>query len=214
MAHANSITVLNPSFETLPAGGLPIGGCGVGCSYSESNIPDWTGLNNGTTLSGQIQPGVSSGNTSVFFSVPDGLTVGYVSNGMLSQVLSASLVAGLTYTLQVDVGLQEGLISGNVGIELLAGTTVIASADGNPTAGNWVNVTAAYTSPVADPLAGEALSIVLFNSGAYGVTVGDFDNVRLGNNLGSSIPEPASSGLAGLALVLIAFVSRKRKITA
>ena len=35
------IPVINPSFETLPAGGLPMG-CGAGCSFSANDaIPGW-----------------------------------------------------------------------------------------------------------------------------------------------------------------------------
>ena len=39
-ASAGSITVVNPSFEILPSGGLP-NGCGTGCSYSTGAIPGW-----------------------------------------------------------------------------------------------------------------------------------------------------------------------------
>ena len=42
-ASAAVIPVTNASFETLGPGGLPSGGCGVGCSYSGDGIvPGWT----------------------------------------------------------------------------------------------------------------------------------------------------------------------------
>ena len=213
-AHAGPIPVLNPSFETLPAGGLPFSCTNpTGCSFSQDLIPNWTETATGSSVFGQIRPGVSSGNTSAFNTVPDGLTVAYVTgSGDLSQLLTTNLVAGLTYTLQVDIGmLKSGVIaSTQVGIELLAGSTVIASANGNPTAGNWTAVTATYNSPVADALAGQALSIVLVQVGASGVSQGDFDKVGLSNNLGTTAPEPASFALVGLALVLVVFGSRRR----
>lgn len=216
-AHANAITVLNASFEALPPGGLPFP-CTtnpVGCSFSSDLIPNWTEIATGGSAFGQIRPGVASGNTSVFNSVPDGLTVGYVTgSGNLSQLLSASLVAGLSYTLQVGIGMpKSGVVaSTQVGIELLAGSTIIAFANASPTAGNWATVTAAYASPLADALAGQALSIVLVQAGAANFSQGDFDNVRLNNSLGTNAPEPASFGLVGLALGLVVFGSRRRAL--
>lgn len=80
-ALATPITVNNSSFEIPPAGGLPIG-CGVGCSYNEGPIPDWT--NSG--FSGEFQPGTQDGNFAYFDTIPDGITIAY-SNGPTSRRL-------------------------------------------------------------------------------------------------------------------------------
>jgi len=94
-----SIFVANPSFETMPGGGLPYG-CGTGCSYSVGTIPDW--VTSGSE--GQFQPGSSSGNFAYFNYVPDGVTVAYSNGGTISQTVGSTVVAGDTYTLTVDLG--------------------------------------------------------------------------------------------------------------
>ena len=58
---AAPLFVSNYSFETLPAAGLTLGGCGTGCSYSQDAIPGWTMVGAG----GQFQPG-NPGNTNYF----------------------------------------------------------------------------------------------------------------------------------------------------
>src|SRR5208283_1798005 len=60
--------------------------------------------------------------------------------------------------------------------QLFAGSTLIASATGSqPPLGGWTTWTGTYQSTATDPLAGQALKIVL------GATTpqGDFDNVQL-----------------------------------
>jgi len=88
-ASAGPITVNNPSFETLPPGGLPIG-CGTGCSFSEAAIPGWT--NGG--FSGQFIPGTQVGNFFAFNTIPDGITVAYSNGGTISQTVGATVQAG------------------------------------------------------------------------------------------------------------------------
>ena len=103
-ASAAIIPVVNASFETLPAGGLPFGGCGTGCSFSVNDpVPGW----NGAGSFGQFQPGPASGNFAYFNFVPNGLTVAYSNGGSLSQTVAAVAVPGVTYTLSVDVGFRK-----------------------------------------------------------------------------------------------------------
>src|SRR5437016_6281920 len=85
-ALANPILVNNPSFETLPPGGLPIG-CGPGCSYSIAAIPGW---NNGGN-SGQFQPGVQAGYFAYFNTLSDGPTSAYTNQLSISQTVGATV---------------------------------------------------------------------------------------------------------------------------
>jgi hypothetical protein len=84
-AFAGTITVDNPSFETLPAGGLPAG-CGTGCAFSVAPIPGWTN----TGSSGQFQPGTQDGNFAYFNSLSDGITNAYSNGGTISQTVGAT----------------------------------------------------------------------------------------------------------------------------
>src|SRR5262245_12042566 len=74
-AFAGSIVVVNPSFEILPAGGLP-NSCGAGCTYSTSaqGIPGWTV----GTADGLAQVG---GSGALFNFIPDGGTIAYAEDG-------------------------------------------------------------------------------------------------------------------------------------
>jgi uncharacterized protein (TIGR03437 family) len=178
-----AITITNPGFETIPSnpgwiscvGNGGPGSGGAGCQDTLNGIvPGWTASN--TTSIGLFQPGPN------YFTVPmpaaEGQTLAQVSSGTLSQVLSATLQVSTVYTLQVDVGRRlDNLYPSPPPTALLfAGNTQIASATGaQPALGGWTTWTGTYTSSASDPLAGQALKIVL------GVTTpqGDFDNVRL-----------------------------------
>ena len=178
-----SITITNPGFETIPsnpqwincAGNGGPGTGGAGCQDTLNGIvPGWTASN--TTSIGLFQPGPN------LFTLPlptaEGQTIAQVGSGTLSQVLSATLQVSTLYTLQVDVGRRlDNLYPSPPPTALLfAGNTHIASATGaEPALGGWTTWTGTYQSSASDPLAGQALKIVL---GATGVQ-GDFDNVRL-----------------------------------
>jgi hypothetical protein len=194
-ADAGVISVANPSFETLPAGGLPFGGCGTGCSYSSDNIPGWTSMPT-TAFSGQFQPGPASGNTSIFNSVPDGLTVAYTNGGTISQVIGSALV-GVTYTLNVDVGFRKDIQSTAQVLLVVDGHFVNATGTPDQLSGNWVDYTASYTVTPADT--GFPIEIILRASGDGGQ--GDWDNVRLTDNIASPVPEPAT-----WAMMLVGFL--------
>jgi hypothetical protein len=183
-ALATSISVSNPSFEVLPAGGLTQTGCGAGCDYSIGvPIPGWVSApTNGDW--GQFQPGPSP--SAYFNYLTDGTTVAYANNGVLSQTVGATAVAGMTYTLLVDAGFRKDSADPGV-VELQVGSTIITGiGTPDPNSGNWATYTATYTATVAD--AGDSITIVLSSLKAQG----DWDNVRLAADLAESrcLPRP------------------------
>jgi hypothetical protein len=201
-ASAAVIPVVNGSFETLPAGGLPNGGCGAGCSYSINDpVPGWSG----TASFGQFRPGPASGNLAFFNSVPDGLTVAYSNGGSLAQTVAAAAVTGVTYTLSVDIGYRND-IPDNGTVELVVGSNHIANPILSPPqlSGNWVTDTIVYTAIGAD--AGAPISLVLSSPGAQG----DWDNVRLSDNA-TAIPEPMGLALLGTALAALSVLRRRAR---
>jgi len=191
---ADTIPVLNASFETLPTGGLNFS-CGAGCAYSFGPITGWASTGN----SGQFQPGIPTN----FNTVSDGPTSAYSNGGMLSQVVSATVQAGVTYTLNVDLGWRnDAPFTGSAA--LLIGTTEYL-AGGTAVEGQFTTFTATYTGTVAD--AGSPITIQLLSSGIEG----NFDNVRLTDTAAiSNAPEPTAFSLFGLGLVGAGWLFRRR----
>ena len=199
-ASAGNIAVANASFETLPGSGLPYG-CGAGCSYSYSgdaptNIPGWTGAG----LYGQWQ----LGSYPALNYVPDGPTVAFTNGGSISQTVGATAIAGLTYTLDVDVGFRKDVPDNSL-IELVVGSNVVdATGVSNQASGNWYDWTASYTALAGD--AGDAISIVLACTGPQC----DWDDVRLTSSA-SAVPEPGTFAVFGLALLALGGLGLRRK---
>jgi hypothetical protein len=198
-AFASPVFVNNPSFETLPAGGLPIS-CGPGCNYDDvGNVPGWTG-----TGFGQFQPG-APGDTQFFDSLPDGLTVAYSNGATLAQTVGTAQLG--TYTLQVDVGLRNDREVANLGsIQLIIGGTVVQGVGAPPAPGGWSTFTATYTTTAADLGNSVVIQLTAVND------QGDFDNVCL-DLAAASVPEPASLALLVLGLGFLALMrSRARSL--
>ncbi len=195
-AKADSITVLNPSFETLPSSGLP-NGCGAGCSYSVDQIPGWSedGGN-----SGQFQPGSSSGNFSYFNYIPDGVTVAYTNGGNIYQTVGATTVAGTTYTLTVDIGQRNDGYCCTAYAALYDDGTGYTATGAIPPVGGWSVYTASFTALTS----GDAITINLGDAGPQG----DFDNVTL--TATSATPEPGNIVLLGTGLLGVAGALRRR----
>jgi hypothetical protein len=198
-AMAGPINVANFSFETLPAGGLPTA-CGAGCSFSVDAIPGWSNAGD----SGQFQPG-NPANTTFFNTLPAGPTIAYsnVAAPPISQVVSPTVVTGVTYTLMVDLGARKDNVPFAAAADLLINGNHIAAIGTAPAAGDWSTFTATYVGLAAD--SGKSITIELLSSGVQG----DFDNVRLSDS--TVVPEPAGITLLGLGLVgLSVFARRKR----
>ncbi len=146
--------------------------------------------------------------------------VARVINATESQVVSTKAVAGVTYTLNVDLGF-DITHTDNASIILeVDGHQVLANAapsDGLTRAqmqlsGNWYDFVASYTATAAD--AGAPIEILL-SSMTNGIGWGWFGDVRLTDSLTGpvldppSAPEPATwammligfGGIAGVAAV-------------
>ena len=189
---ASTIAVTNFSFETLPAGGLPLG-CGAGCAYSVGGvIPGWT--TNSTGQIGQIQP-------NGLMALDDGATTAWsdVAGSVISQTVGGTVVLGETYTLLVDIGFRIQPLLGFTGTAdlLINGIHYVATGTA-PARGAWATYTATYTGLAAD--VGRTITIDLNSSGGEA----NFDNVRLDGNL-AGVPEPASFLLIAPALVALGF---------
>ncbi len=201
-ASAAVIPVANASFETLPAGGLPFGGCGTGCSFSVNDpVPGW----NGSGSFGQFQPGSASGNFAYFNFVPNGLTVAYSNGGSLSQTVAAVAVPGVTYTLSVDVGFRKDVPDSGT-VALIVGSNTITNPITSPPqgSGDWVTDTITYTATALD--AGAPISIFLSTP----TTQGNWDNVSLSDD-STVVPEPLGLALLGTGLAALGILRRRAR---
>lgn len=187
-----SIPVNNPSFETLPAGGVP--NCGVdGCFSSGAAIPGWT--NSGA--SGAWQPAAGE-----FVSMPDGPTVGYTNNNPITQTVGALVTAGYTYTMTVEVGNRADFAIFDAQPGLIIGGTFIPATGAAPAAGQWSLWTATFTGTAAT--AGDSITIALRNTGSPAGQA-DFDGVTMS----VVTPEPASYLLIGGGLLSLGAFRRR-----
>lgn len=202
---ADSINVVNASFETLPAGGLNItSGCGsnAGCAYDDNlAIAGWTATGSGDFAFGQLQLGPQVQDYAYVNYIPDGITLAYVNNGSIFQTVNDTAIAGVTYTLDVDLDFRkDGLTETGSAFLDVGGNQV--EATGTPASpGNRATYTATYTATSGD--AGDAITIVLAASGLQA----DFDNVQLSDDL-SIAPEPSTFELLILAATAMFFGHR------
>jgi PEP-CTERM motif len=203
VAWAVPITVVNHSFEILPAGGLP-NGCGIGCSYSVDFIPGWTNtpfLGLGLS-SGQFRPGTDVGNTTYFNSLSDGPTSAYTTIPGIAQTVGATVQQGLLYTLLVDVGWRND--AAPFGVPRLKIDNVFYDGVGTPVRGGWATFTATYMGLAAD--VGKPITIFL-DSATF---QGNFDNVRLSDSSSAVVPEPSTLALFGVGFLGLCTLRRRK----
>jgi hypothetical protein len=165
-------------------------------------IPDWT--KTGSGFSGQFVPGTQVGNFTHFSSLSNGDTSAFASSNInLEQTVAPTVQNGVTYTLQVDIGWRNDAALNAAAFLLVNGNQY----NGVFTAvkGGWVTETILYTGTSAD--AGKPIMIDLRATGFQG----NFDNVRLHDSLGATLPEPSFTGLLAACFAgLAAFARRKR----
>jgi hypothetical protein len=204
------ITVNNFSFETPD---LVDGG-------ANAVVPSWTPIGAPGTFDPQDPQfaGTTLDNANTSGTLPDGGQIAIITtyfNGALSGGFTQSVgtvAANTIYTLTVGIGTRADLQSGAWTIALLAGTTVLASdsANSGPAGGTFVDHTAlAGPLTLSDPSVGQSLIIRVTGANAPGnaATAQDaFDDVRL---TAEAVPEPASVGLFGVAIVAAAAHRRR-----
>jgi hypothetical protein len=190
---AEIVPIVNQSFEILPAGGLSLG-CGGACAYSQGvAIPGWT-----TTGSdfGQWIIGGYHGNPGA----TNGTVIAFSNGGTISQDVG-NAVAGVTYTLSVDLlHRNDAAFEGTMAL-LVDGLPVAGILTGSdPGPGFWGTYTETYTALGGDD--SKMLTIRLNSSGIQG----DYDNVQL-----DATPEPGTMLLVASALTGFGLLHRKRK---
>jgi hypothetical protein len=232
---------LNPSFE-IGSNSLPVN-CGTGCSYSDSStgaspdsitIPDWT-ISSFTLGAGVYVPN-STSNSPALTPVPDGQAVAFTSGGSIYQTVTATAVVGDSYTLTAwiaDAGggnYNQFVQSASVSIcnatcgfgSLLPSNAsyLYATATGNTLDGGvWTQVATTFVMPATGPggasLAGDSITITLFNQGGAGQA--QFDDATLTDNSVAGIvstPEPTSILLLLTVIAAAALITRRRLTSA
>ncbi len=154
--------------------------------FGSSGTPGWT-LFSGTGAWGSFYPTVSSWG----YTAPFGEQVLYTNSVTVQQTLADVAVAGLTYTLEVEVVNRPTFGSMNYRIDLLFGDTIVGSdiATLVPPVGGHLTSTISYTVLDGDAFIGQPLTIRLGGPGNQC----NFDNVRV-----NGVPAPTTLALVGL----------------
>ena len=207
---AASIFIANHSFEAPIITDLS----GFTTISSGTSSNNWTfagGMNQGF-LDPDIAETAIPGNH--FYGSPPNLPLGagsqvaWSNGGTISQTLSATLQANTKYTLGAFVGRRFSESFPGYNIQLLAGTTVLASSGSSvtPTVGTFAPVSFTYTSGSSGSLLGQALEIRLTS------LLGSQTNYDLITLDASPIPAPSAMlGLLGFGLLGIASTLKQKR---
>lgn len=221
--------VTNGNFETYTQSAADThGGCGIagvpGC-YTASYLTGWTVTVDagGTSRAGQDYPlnsliamGTANGNWAAYIAGPTGGAYGQT----ITQILgggTATVNPSMSYTLSFQTGFANPASAsvplmpptGHAWVALYAGSNLLIG----PTQltwgsqGTWQTTTLNYTSGSSVPAGLMRLEFGT-DSGAPGGSLLLLDNVNV--DAVSTIPEPATLGLAGLGLLLAGILRRKR----
>lgn len=249
-AHADVVPVVDPHFDefptvptVLPYNGQTVGTtaasylyfktCGTGCAFADDNIVGWTssGIFAKGIVSGQWQIGQATNDFNgppiiAGTATPEPIVVRDI-NATISQIVSTTALAGVTYTLNVDLGFGK-LNADDASVDLIVGgNKVLATplpSDGLTQAqmqysGNWYDFDASYTATKAD--AGDPIEILLSSLTGNATPTGWFADVRLTNSLTGPVldppatPEPATwvmmlVGFGGMAAIAVHRSFRRR----
>jgi hypothetical protein len=201
-ANAASINVANPSFETNTAGLPYTVGCGNSnptCAYNDGPISGWS------TSGGQT----GQQNLGNLLAPEDGNLEAYANGAgtSISQTVSATAIAGDTYTLDVYVGNRTDGYNGKVAVELNIGGIITDASGLAPVPGDWSLWTASYVAGVS----GAPITIDLISSG----TQGNFDNVSLTATTATPLPSTWTMLIAGfIGLGFFAYRGTKNRSAA
>ena len=153
---AVDIPIVNAGFEQAVLPCVPPSACFT------ANVPGWTGTGAFYTLKPSIRAG---GN---FLSpIPEGVNVAELdartAKAALEQTLNTTLQPNIAYTLVFSVGSRADIVLAGYSVELLAGSTTLASESSlTPPTGTFLEGRITYSSTFADPaLFGQRLGIRL-----------------------------------------------------
>jgi hypothetical protein len=138
-----------------------------------------------------------------FNTIPDGVIVAYSNSPLISQTVGPTVEAGVTYTMQIDLGWRKDYPAFASAVDLLINGTQYVATGTAPTQGDWSTFTATYTGLAAD--VGDPITIELRNTNSS--LQADFDNVRLSSNPPPA-SEPSSIALLGMAFAVMGFALR------
>jgi hypothetical protein len=175
-ASAADVPIVNASFEQ-PAFN-PNG-------FNADGVPGWTAVGSISSW-GAFRPTVATWG----YAASHLNQLLYINGGTVEQTLPVALEVGITYNLLVDIIRRPGFGTDTYTVQLLAGTTVIASDASTlqPAPGQFATTSLTYTPLAGDPLIGQPLTIRL--GGALQV---NFDNLRL-----TAVPAAGPLALLGL----------------
>jgi hypothetical protein len=202
-AYAAPIAIVNASFETdvKPDG-----------DFTNNTLTGWSIILNcgGGHCAGAVNP-TSANYPTTPGDVPDGFNAAYTdggAGGIISQILTTSILVGETYTLTYEVGNRDqgGPAFAPYTVELLAGGASLASSSTTvsgvaPLVGTWESGTIVYTGQAGDT--GD-LEIRITGTGQA-----QFDDFELSSGV---IPEPNTALLALVSLLMVRFGVHARRM--